>query len=441
LCAEFFYQTMDAIDGKQARRTNTSSPLGQLFDHGCDAIVAAVLIHHLCSAVGLAGTLYHPLILVLGLSVFYLAQYEETVTGTLRTNVGQIGVTEAQVLAISVHLLVAASGTGIFLRSLASFMPTLSFIPTTLTLGEGIGAMMLAIILFAAVFVIFNAVITTKQSIRRTLLPVLPTFLLGAATIAIFLRAAFLPAFKSGGARPSSLGKEVPGVVLLIYAISQIHLSTKTIVFGMAKQKFEPFQLMSLTVPLLFVMEIMDSGLAQASSVLVLLMTGLGYASLVSSFVLQISHALGIKVFKVRPIAPEEMVPHAGEAPTTVPEAGTFVKPETVRDVEVIDEASGDKLRLRVKSGLMKEDREEDEGSEQDRSSSGKDKKPGGSSTVPTSSGSRRRRIQAQPASAATSAASTSSSERSPSAVGSPSSAGGTRRRQASAGSRARKSQ
>jgi phosphatidylglycerophosphate synthase len=28
------YQTLDAVDGKQARRTGTSSPLGQLFDHG-----------------------------------------------------------------------------------------------------------------------------------------------------------------------------------------------------------------------------------------------------------------------------------------------------------------------------------------------------------------------------------------------------------------------
>ncbi len=33
----FIYQTMDAIDGKQARRTKSSSPLGQLFDHGCDS--------------------------------------------------------------------------------------------------------------------------------------------------------------------------------------------------------------------------------------------------------------------------------------------------------------------------------------------------------------------------------------------------------------------
>lgn len=33
-----FYQTLDAIDGKQARRTGSSSPLGELFDHGCDAV-------------------------------------------------------------------------------------------------------------------------------------------------------------------------------------------------------------------------------------------------------------------------------------------------------------------------------------------------------------------------------------------------------------------
>lgn len=40
LCALglFIYQSLDSIDGKQARRTNTSSPLGELFDHGCDSI-------------------------------------------------------------------------------------------------------------------------------------------------------------------------------------------------------------------------------------------------------------------------------------------------------------------------------------------------------------------------------------------------------------------
>lgn len=31
------YANLDSIDGKQARRTGSSSPLGQLFDHGIDA--------------------------------------------------------------------------------------------------------------------------------------------------------------------------------------------------------------------------------------------------------------------------------------------------------------------------------------------------------------------------------------------------------------------
>jgi len=35
----FIYQTLDAIDGKQARRTSSSSPLGELFDHGKSAFL------------------------------------------------------------------------------------------------------------------------------------------------------------------------------------------------------------------------------------------------------------------------------------------------------------------------------------------------------------------------------------------------------------------
>ena len=35
---EHSIQTLDAIDGKQARRTDTQSPLGELFDHGCDSL-------------------------------------------------------------------------------------------------------------------------------------------------------------------------------------------------------------------------------------------------------------------------------------------------------------------------------------------------------------------------------------------------------------------
>lgn len=40
----FVYQSLDAIDGKQARRTGMSGPLGELFDHGtCDTLI---IQHH-----------------------------------------------------------------------------------------------------------------------------------------------------------------------------------------------------------------------------------------------------------------------------------------------------------------------------------------------------------------------------------------------------------
>jgi len=41
--ALFFYSTLDNMDGKQARRVRAASALGLLFDHGCDAVNAALV--------------------------------------------------------------------------------------------------------------------------------------------------------------------------------------------------------------------------------------------------------------------------------------------------------------------------------------------------------------------------------------------------------------
>mmetsp|Transcript_17387 Transcript_17387/g.21953 ORF Transcript_17387/g.21953 Transcript_17387/m.21953 type:complete len:101 (-) Transcript_17387:945-1247(-) len=38
----FAYRMLDEMDGKQARRTGNSSPLGLLFDHGCDAFTTVL---------------------------------------------------------------------------------------------------------------------------------------------------------------------------------------------------------------------------------------------------------------------------------------------------------------------------------------------------------------------------------------------------------------
>lgn len=55
LCALglFIYQSLDAIDGKQARRTNSSNPLGELFDHGCDSISTVFVALSACISVRL----------------------------------------------------------------------------------------------------------------------------------------------------------------------------------------------------------------------------------------------------------------------------------------------------------------------------------------------------------------------------------------------------
>jgi len=34
----FIYQTLDNVDGKQARKLHNSTPLGMIMDHGCDAL-------------------------------------------------------------------------------------------------------------------------------------------------------------------------------------------------------------------------------------------------------------------------------------------------------------------------------------------------------------------------------------------------------------------
>ncbi|XP_042693686.1 cholinephosphotransferase 1 isoform X3 [Centrocercus urophasianus] len=109
----FIYQSLDAIDGKQARRTNSSSPLGELFDHGCDSISTVFVVLGSCIAIRL-GTNPDWLFFCcfVGLFMFYSAHWQTYVSGTLRF--GKVDVTEVQI-AITVLLLVSAfCGTAIW---------------------------------------------------------------------------------------------------------------------------------------------------------------------------------------------------------------------------------------------------------------------------------------------------------------------------------------
>ncbi|XP_011331572.1 cholinephosphotransferase 1 isoform X7 [Ooceraea biroi] len=119
LCALglFVYQSLDAIDGKQARRTGTSTPLGELFDHGCDSISTVFVALSACIAVQLG---YYPTWMFFqcfcAMTLFYCAHWQTYVSGSLRF--GKVDVTEAQFTIIGIHLISALFGPQIWMVEL-----------------------------------------------------------------------------------------------------------------------------------------------------------------------------------------------------------------------------------------------------------------------------------------------------------------------------------
>lgn len=150
LCALglFIYQSLDSIDGKQARRTNTSSPLGELFDHGCDSISTIFVALSACISCQLGhypnwlffqvSTLIkhlsfyqiHVYIIVsllqcfCAIALFYCAHWQTYVSGTMRF--GKIDVTEAQFSIIAIHMVSAILGPEIWLTKV-SFICSIYF--------------------------------------------------------------------------------------------------------------------------------------------------------------------------------------------------------------------------------------------------------------------------------------------------------------------------
>ncbi|XP_048409093.2 choline/ethanolaminephosphotransferase 1-like isoform X1 [Stegostoma tigrinum] len=133
----FIYQSLDAIDGKQARRTNSSSPLGELFDHGCDSLSTVFVVLGICIAVQL-GT--NPdwmfFCCFAGVFMFYCAHWQTYVSGTLRF--GIIDVTEVQIFIIILFLLAASGGTAFWESMIPVLEIQVKIVPALLVVAGGI---------------------------------------------------------------------------------------------------------------------------------------------------------------------------------------------------------------------------------------------------------------------------------------------------------------
>lgn len=79
----FIYQTLDAIDGTQARRTRQSGPLGELFDHGVDAVNTSLEVLLFAAAMQFGQGWKTVLVLFASLLTFYVQTWDEYHTKTL----------------------------------------------------------------------------------------------------------------------------------------------------------------------------------------------------------------------------------------------------------------------------------------------------------------------------------------------------------------------
>lgn len=122
----FLYQTFDAVDGKQARRTNSSSPLGELFDHGCDALACAfeTLAFGSTAMCGRSSFWFW----ILSAVPFYGATWEHFFTNTLILPVVN-GPTEGLMLIYLCHFFTTIVGAGWWTQQFGKSIPIFSWIP------------------------------------------------------------------------------------------------------------------------------------------------------------------------------------------------------------------------------------------------------------------------------------------------------------------------
>ncbi|XP_045480420.1 choline/ethanolaminephosphotransferase 1 isoform X3 [Harmonia axyridis] len=151
LCAIglFAYQSLDAIDGKQARRTGTANPLGELFDHGCDSISTVFVALSACIAVQLGN---HPGWMFFqcfcAITLFYCAHWQTYVSGTLRF--GRVDVTEAQVTIMLILAISAIFGPEIWSTKFFSDSICLWYFIPLCTISCG------SVVLYESIIIIFT---------------------------------------------------------------------------------------------------------------------------------------------------------------------------------------------------------------------------------------------------------------------------------------------
>ncbi|KAJ7207492.1 Choline/ethanolaminephosphotransferase [Mycena pura] len=117
----FLYQSFDAIDGKQARRTGMAGPLGEMFDHGCDALNTTLEAVLTCQALNLGRSWWTVSSQVATLANFYLTTWEEYHTGALYLGVFS-GPVEGILMIVAIFTISGIYGPSVWDTGILTFL-------------------------------------------------------------------------------------------------------------------------------------------------------------------------------------------------------------------------------------------------------------------------------------------------------------------------------
>ncbi|KFY92382.1 hypothetical protein V498_04998 [Pseudogymnoascus sp. VKM F-4517 (FW-2822)] len=166
------YSTMDNIDGKQARRTGTSSPLGELFDHGIDSLNCTLASLLETAAMGLGNSKAAMFTALVPCVPMFFSTWETYHTHTLYLGVIN-GPTEGLIIACMIMALAGHFGPAIWTQPLTDFFGT-AFFPSSLSAltfrDVWVGIIILTLFGTQIPFCVLNVV----RARRRDNLPVAP---------------------------------------------------------------------------------------------------------------------------------------------------------------------------------------------------------------------------------------------------------------------------
>ena len=110
------YQILDNIDGKQARRTNSSSALGLLVDHGTDSCTTFFITCGLGSIFGLNSMNQYILLWIMIIVPFYLNNWEQYITGQMSLPIIN-GINEGTILIFILEIFFGIMGQSFFIEN------------------------------------------------------------------------------------------------------------------------------------------------------------------------------------------------------------------------------------------------------------------------------------------------------------------------------------